>query len=370
MEKLVARYQNSKLKSFFNRNEKYLLIGFFIGGFIFDSLTLGRIDRLYDLTILSSHMTLLTISLYVFNRLPDGKWEDTLLDKYAHYFPLLIQFFFGALSSAYVIYFSRSVSLSKTLFFLVILMALFFANELLKKRISNKYLQFGIYFFLSITFFSFIVPVFAKEISPRIFMFSGLVSLIITLSLTLLIYKKSPTTREEIGLGKLLSLLFGIYITINCLYFFKVIPPVPLALNQGLVAHEVVRNGKDYHVTFEKDKWYIFWRSYHPKFDKKPNEPVYIFSSVFAPTDLKKNIIHRWKAYNEKLDEWQTVEDIEYAITGGRDGGYRGYTFKENTWPGLWRVEVLTEEELILGVIDFEIVEKEDLTPRRKTMTF
>lgn len=371
MKAVISRYHKSPLKAFVKRHEKYLLIAFFIGGFIFDSLTLGRIDRLYDLTILSSHMTLLTACLYIFNRIPDGRWDRTLIHKYAHYFPLAIQFFFGALSSAYVVYFSRSVSLSKTMSFFVILVVLFFANELLKKRISNKYLQFGLYLFISITFFSFIIPVFVKAISPFIFVVSGLTSLGITLTLVLIVYRKSPSTRAEVKLGRLLALLVGVYAFINCFYFFRLIPPVPLALNTGLVAHAVQKDEADYQVTYEKDAWYVFWRSYRPIYERLPQEPVYIFTSIFAPTDIKKEIFHRWKAYNPKKEEWQTVEDISYPITGGRDGGYRGYTTKQNVWPGLWSVEVLTEEELVLGVIDFEIVAVDSTdAPRLSKKTF
>ena len=52
-------------------------------------------------------------------------------------------------------------------------------------------------------------------------------------------------------------------------------------------------------------------------------------------------------------------------MTGGRDGGFRGYTYKNNVWNGLWKVEVITEEELILGVIEFEIITSKTLKPQR-----
>lgn len=57
------------------------------------------------------------------------------------------------------------------------------------------------------------------------------------------------------------------------------------------------------------------------------------------------------------------MEDLGFDITGGRDAGYRGYTFKNNAKPGLWKVEVITEEELIIGVVDFEIIISTSLHP-------
>ncbi len=362
MKRTLVTLRNSKASSFLERNQKYLPILFFTGGFVFDSLTLGRVDRLYDLVVLSMHMSSLTVALYLFNLADDGKWKKTILGRFEKYFPLAIQFFFGALSSAYVIYFSRSVSVSKTASFFIILVVLLFANEFLKKRISNKYLQFGLYSFVSFTFFAFMLPVFIKEMNTRVFIFSGLISLGATLILMTTIYSSSPSTRAEVSKRKLIGLALSVYVLMNVFYFFNLIPPVPLALDAGLVAHDIQLEDGRYVVTYEKDDWYVIWRRHSTIFHRKPNEPVYIFSSIFAPTDIKKSIYHRWKRYNQNLDEWVKMQDIGYQITGGRDGGFRGYTYKNNVTAGDWRVEVITEEELVLGVIDFEIVNSSDST--------
>lgn len=356
LKHLLATYKQSRFRRFIKRHEKYAPIAFFIGGFIFDTLTLGRIDRLYDLVVLCSHMTLLTITIHLYNIVYDGRFKSTFLERYKAYFPLTIQFFFGALSSAYVIYFSRSVSLSKTAAFFLILVALLFANEFLKKRISNKYLQFSIYFFVSFTFFSFIIPVFVKEMSTKIFLISGLISLTSTLFLIVFTYTKSPNTRAEIKLSKLLGIILSIYLLINTFYLLRLIPPVPLALKEGIVAHDISLINKKYLVTHENDNSYFFWRDYRKEFSYTPNQNVYIFTAIFAPTDLKKSIIHRWKWYNPNTEVWDIIEDISYDINGGRDNGYRGYTSKKNLKKGHWNVEVITDEELVLGVIDFEII--------------
>ncbi|MDC0008184.1 DUF2914 domain-containing protein [bacterium] len=358
MNRTLAKFRNSAIRRFVRKHERYVPITFFIGGFIFDTLTLGRIDRLYDLIVLSLHMTSLTVMLYLFNLAEDGKWKNTFLEGYEEYFPLAIQFFFGGLSSAFVIYFSRSVSLSKTVSFFIILIGLFLANELLKKRISNKYLQFGVYFFINFTFFTFMLPVFLKKMNASIFLYSGLLSLVCTLALILIIYAKSRATRNEIKLHSLLGIVVAIYITINLFYYFKMIPPVPLALDTGIVAHNVTKRANVYNITYEAEDWYVFWRKHKQQFHYVQDENVFIFSSIFAPTDLKQSILHRWFWYNSTKKEWQLIDDIGYDITGGRNDGFRGYTFKKNVIEGLWKVEVITNDELVLGVIDFEIVNK------------
>jgi len=365
MKKVLAIFKDSKFRAFIIKHDKYLPILFFVAGFIFDTLTLGRVDRLYDIVVLCLHMTALTIVIYLYNLVDDNKWKNTFIARYQVYFPLAIQFFFGGLSSAYVIYYSRSVSASKTASFFILLLLLLFANEFLKKRIANKYLQFSVYFFISFTFFTFIIPVFIREMNTYIFIISGLVSLGITLALITIIYRKSVSTRLEINYGKLLGIILGIYIIINAFYFLKLIPPVPLALSNGIVAHSITKTNNKYVVAYEAEEWYIFWRKHKPKFRHSNNKRVYVFTSIFAPTDLKKSIIHRWKWYNPTTKAWEIIEDIGYDITGGRDNGFRGYTYKSNVKEGLWEVEVITEEALVLGVIDFEIVIDSSLEPKR-----
>ena len=245
------------------------------------------------------------------------------------------------------------------------------ANEFLKKRISNKYLQFGVYYFISFTFFTFMIPVFLKELNTSIFLISGAVSLVSTLVLLTFIYSKSPSTRKEIKLGKMIAIILVVYGIINLFYFLRLIPPVPLALDKGIVAHDVVLKNGNYEVTYESEESFIFWRKHKLDYNYTPDQRVYIFSSIFAPTDLKKSIFHRWRKYNDKTKEWITVDDIGYDITGGRDGGFRGYTYKSNVTPGEWEVQVLTEEEQVLGVIGFHINLNTDQEPLRlKTSKF
>ncbi|AUC85081.1 DUF2914 domain-containing protein [Polaribacter sp. ALD11] len=355
MIKKRIKYKESYFYKQVKKHQKYAPLLFFIGGFVWDSLTLGRIDRFYDIVILCTYMTLLTISIYIYNLVDGDKWKNTLFRKYEAYLPLGIQFFLGGLTSAYVIYFSRSVSLSKTASFFLILLFLLFANEFFKKRISNKYLQFGAYYFVNFTFLSFFVPVILKKMSTEIFIISGFISLISTFLLIILVYRNSYSTRTEMVKWKMIGLIFSIYLLINTFYYFRLIPPVPLALDKGLVAHNIKIENGNYTVSYEVDEWYVFWRDHKIDFNRNLNKPVYIFTSIFAPTDLKKKIYHQWKWYNTNTDEWQNLDKIGFEITGGRDNGYRGYSFKNNIIDGEWKVEVITEEGLVLGVVGFNI---------------
>lgn len=355
----------SRFRAWVRKHQKYAPVIFFISGFIWDSLTLGRIDQLYDRVILCTYLTCLSVALYLYNLSDDGNWKGTFVERFEEYHPLAIQFFLGGLCSAYVIYFSRSVSFSKTVSFFVILVTLLFANELLKKRISNKYLQFSAYFFVNFTFFTFFIPVLIKSMNTFVFILSGLVSLATTIALIIYIYDESPSTRREIHRGKMLGLIAGIYLLINTFYFFNLIPPVPLALDTGVVAHNIEKSNGEYMVTYEGSPWYKFWRENNFEITYKPGNSLYIFTSIFAPSDLEKTVAHRWKWFSPHTGEWEVIDDINFEITGGRDQGFRGYTYKGNMMDGLWEVDVITEEELVLGLIRFEVNSDSTAHPKR-----
>ena len=360
-----------RLRAYIRLHQKYLPVLFFITGFIWDTLTLGRIDRLYDRVILSTYMSSLTVCLYLYNVADDGKWKETFFEKYEKYLPLAIQFFLGGLCSAFVIYFSRSVSLTKTLAFFIILVVLLFANELLKKRISNKYLQFSAYFFVNFTFFTFFIPVLIREMNTFIFLISGFISLSITTVLIVYIYRTSPSTRMEISKRKTLGIITGLYLMINTFYFLNLIPPVPLALDTGIVAHNVQKINGDYEVTYQEEVWYKFWKKNDLTYIQESGTNVYVYTSIFAPTRLQKSVAHRWRWKNPQTGRWQTVDQIGYEITGGRDDGYRGFTFKRNISDGNWRVDVITEEGQIIGIVRFEVVTGEvDENVRMETRLF
>jgi len=350
----------ASVKAFLSQHQEYLPVVFFIGGFIWDSLTLGRIDGWYSNTILFLYLSCLTAGLYIYNLKDDGRWQNTFLESYQQYAPYAIQFFLGGLSSAYVIFFFQSVSLTKTMVFFLILLVLLFSNELLKHRISNKYLQFGAYFFVNFTFFIFFLPILSGVMSTFVFILAGLISLILTGYVISLIYRINPSTQQEVHIGQLSAIIIGIYLTINIFYYFNLIPPVPLSLQNGMVAYQVEKQDDTFSVTFEQPGLFSLGKSYDQTFNYAEKDTVFVYTSIFAPTDLEKAVLHHWQWYEPGNDQWNSTDKISYEVTGGRRGGFRGYTYKENVWPGHWKVDVTTDEGLVLGVIKFEIVPDSD----------
>lgn len=356
MKKLLTSSNPLYQKSLrlYGRYQKYVPIVSFFGGVSWDNLTLSRIDRLFDSIFLLCYILLLGGFIILFNLVEKQILQKPIFLKYREWYPNIIQFLLGGLFSAYAIYYRQSASLTGTAIFFAILIILLVANEFLKNRLSNIYFQMSLYFLASFSFFIFFLPVITKIMNVFMFLTGGILSLALVIGMLYFLFRLTALkSREEFR--RVTALIASIYILLNLFYFLNWIPPIPLSLKFGGVYHQVQRVEDQYRLEFEKPRWYQFFKNSDDPFHYAEGDTVYCFTSVFAPTQLKVKIFHHWQKYSEQRGEWETTDRISFPITGGRDGGYRGYSLKRNTIPGQWRINVETENELLLGRIDFEV---------------
>ena len=100
-------------------------------------------------------------------------------------------------------------------------------------------------------------------------------------------------------------------------------------------------------------------------------DSIFVFTSIFSPKDINKKVFHKWSHYNNELEEWQMTDNIGYLIRGGRNNGFRGYSYKTHILEGDWKVEVTTDQEIIIGVLYFSINLDEEENPQKlKTKYF
>ena len=344
----------TRFKVLYEKNKRFQPLVAFLAGFTWDSFTLTRIDLFLDNVILFSYLLLAGILIFFINMIEHQVIKSALILKYRDWYPNLIQFMFGGLFSGYVVYYFQSASFGKNWLFLTLLFFLFISNEFIKDRLNNLKLQFVFYYIALFSFFIFYLPVLLKTINAFVFILSGLVSSAIIVGILYLLYKKIPQLKDP--LKNLVIILGVIFLIINLFYFTNIIPPVPLSLKDAGIYHDIERQNNKYILRFEKAAWYNPFKNSEDTFQYAPGDTVFCFASVFAPTDLDTKIYHNWQFYNEFAGEWQRSDRMNYKISGGRDGGYRGYTFKRNVAAGLWRVDVETEREQLLGRISFEII--------------
>ena len=144
-----------------------------------------------------------------------------------------------------------------------------------------------------------------------------------------------------------------------------VIPPVPLVIKDIQVGIKIEKIDNTYVLQQDKAPKWRFWKSTLNSVHILPGDKVYCISSVFAPTNLKTRLYHNWQVHDKKQG-WQTMSRIGFDLAGGRNKGYRGYTYKQNVTYGLWRVKVETENGRTISVHEFTI--NSDKTHQRKVL--
>lgn len=358
----------------------------FFAGVTWDSLTLTRIDRLSDNLIILAYLLLLGGGIILSRRsaqtLDDPAAGAPAVSRLFHvgrvqpYLPWGIQFLFGSLFSAYAIFYSQSASWSGTGLFFGFLVALLIANEFLRDRLSNGPLLIGLYTVVVFSFLTFALPVVTGLMNVWIFLLGAALTLLIAMSVVRVMLRSSssgsePTTAQpwwrsdevRMGLPGVLAV-----VTLIGFYLLNWIPPVPLSMKFGGVYHAATRGAEGFQLSFERGPWYHFWKQGDDRFHG--DGPAFCFTAVFAPVDLKTTIYHRWYHQASGGARLTTTDRIGLTITGGRDGGYRGYSVKSRLVPGNWRVDVETEDGRVLGHIRFSVEPPPSSPPVIETITY
>jgi len=364
-----AKAVGDRVKPGYERFQRIQPAVFFAAGFLWDSVTLTRIDRLVDNMVLLAYLLLLGALIVITNMTASGKIRSQRVQRFAKWYPMGIQFFLGGLFSGYVVFYFQSASMTRTSLFLVLLALLMVANEFLHDRLVNFTLQSSMFYLVGHSFLIFFIPVALKVMGYGVFLLGGLMSLGATAGIAYYLWKRGAI-KSRWRLTQATIFVVGLFVLLNVFYLLNWIPPVPLSLKSGGIYRNVTREDGSYLLSYEKPPWYLFLRRGERVFEKTDADSVYCFTAIFAPTELKKKIYHHWERLDPKKDEWVQTDRIGFEITGGRDVGWRGYTAKHNMTPGPWRVRVKTDDGLLLGEVSFKVEKIEHPVTKIKTVRY
>jgi hypothetical protein len=311
---------------------------FFIGGFAWDALTLGRAIKPTDLFILLGYLVGAVVILVALGRGVEFRGSQ--------YLNSVLQFFFGGIFSALFIFYFLSSSTLPGYLVVVGLAALLIGNEFLESAYGELTLSWVFFTLSAIMFFNFALAHLFRSIATFWFYLGTLIALLLVLLLRRIASREAASVKPSIAVAAVMLLLHA----------FNAIPPVPLVKKQMLIAHDMRRTPEGYVARVESPGWRV-WRTSSVVFHRTGNERVYCFTSVFVPTGITTTIRHRWELYDEKRDKWTTTSLVPFRISGGRQTGYRGYTYKQNVVPGRWRVTAESESGAAIGIVEFTLVE-------------
>lgn len=343
--------QLRSLWAFCRRHDQML---FFVGGFLFDAITLVRIDSVLDLLLQSVYLLIITWLIILQVKQEQGLWEPHgWLAKMWHYQIEALHFFYGGLLSAYTIFYFKSTTISRSAIFLGLTIALLFINEMPQVRKAGHRLRLGLHAFCLASFLNYLLPVLVGRMGAWLFALAIALSAWGSWALVKYLAKFMPNpelSKQQLGLPVVLVLFILVV-----LYVMKWIPPVPLSLQYGGVYHHVVREGDHYRLAYRKPAWYRFYRKDDRPFLYRSGDQLNCFVRIFGPRRFSHQVFLQW-SLKTPSGRWQVSDRVPLSISGGRGDGYRGVATKSNVTPGRWRIDVQTEDERTLGAVTFEVV--------------
>jgi hypothetical protein len=326
----------------------------FVAGFLFDLMTMQRIDAITDLIIQLVYLAALTWLLILQHREAHGAWTPPrrLQGLWAYNVDVL-HFFYGGLLSAYVVLYFKSSTGARPLIFFSLLVLLMFVNEMPQIRRAGHRLRLGLYAFCVLSFLNYFVPIVVGRMGAWVF----LLALLLSAGVVWVVADRLAV--REVNRAATRARLFApaavVIAVVGVLYVLRLIPPVPLSVQFHGIYHEVRRDGGGYALVYEKPPFWAPWRRDSRPFRQRPGDRLHYFARVFAPAAFSHRVIVRWERYSDRDGEWRTSDTIGFAVSGGRAEGWRGYAMKSNFGPGDWRVTAETDDGRAIAVLSFRV---------------
>lgn len=360
MVEKILNFKN-KVLDFYQRHEVLVSMAVFVAGFLFDLLTLGRIDDLFNLIQQAIYLLILGTLLIIEMRVNFLNLElSERGKKFWQYHNLVVHFLFGSLLSVYTIFYYTSASALSSLIFIALLAGLMLANEIPQFQKIGVPVRVILYTICVLSYFSFFYPILLGHIGALPFWLAVLSSASILTLIWRLNFNFSTITSalksNVLYPGAVVHLAFIIG------YYTSLIPPVPVAIKKIGIYYDVKKIHGDYRGLHLKPFW-KFWGQGSTSFEARPGDKVVVLASIFSPTDFQDKVFLKWY-YDDPKNGWTLRDAIPLSILGGRDGGFRGFGSKSHYEYGDWRVIIETSDSREVGRINFTATEDKSIDLR------
>jgi hypothetical protein len=346
----------------------------FTAGFLFDFLTMQRIDAWLDLAIQLAYLGGLTVLLVCQHREEEGRWvPGKVVARVWRYNVEALHFLYGGLLSAYVVLYFRSSTGARPALFLALLVGVMGLNEVPRIRRAGYRLRLGLYGFCVLSFLIYFFPILLGRIDGWVFLLSLLSSAAVVWQVARWLAPASPKPRSGEREGRdadrtterrrLFAPAAGVLLLVAVLYVLRLIPPVPLSVQFQGIYHDIRREDGGYTLVYDPPLWAL-WRHDSRPFARREGDRLHYFARVFAPTGFEHRVIIRWELFDPASDAWMTTDRVPLDVVGGRAEGFRGFAVKSNFTAGSWRVTAETGDGRAIATLSFRVEDDTDTDER------
>jgi hypothetical protein len=346
-----------RLRLYYEQHARTLDIAAFVGGFLFDIITLSRVDVWTGMVQQVTYLTLIAaVLLQMFAEEGRSPRDSSRLSRvkrfYFEYRTPIVHFFLGALLSLYTLFFFKSSSLLVSFAFLLLLVTALLINEWKRFKALGLAFKFVLLSLCLLSFSAVVVPVFVGSVGTGVFLLSMAVGSAPVFAIDYWIRKLAPARVAQAR--RQMFVPFGLVLTAFLgLYSLRLIPPVPLSIPFIGVYHGVEKTPAGYRLLHETPAW-RFWQHGDQHFLAQPGDKLHVYFRIFSPARFSDQVTMRW-FWRPKGHGWILQDTIAIAIVGGRAEGFRGYGVKSKFQPGDWKVQVETTDAREIGRVYFSV---------------
>jgi hypothetical protein len=211
----------------------------FVAGFLFDFLTMQRIDAWRDLGVQFGYLAAVTTLLVLQQRAAAGVWTPRpRLARWWRFNVDALHFLYGGLLSAYAVLYFRSTTFAAPAVFLSLIVLVMVLNEVPRVRGMGHELRMGLYAFCVLSYLTYFIPIVVGRIGGLIFLLSLLCSALVVWQVTRWLVPREPD--RQAARRRLFAPAGIVLVTVALLYVLRLIPPVPLSVQFQGVYHDVV----------------------------------------------------------------------------------------------------------------------------------
>jgi hypothetical protein len=353
-----------RLISWAQRNERHLGAVLFVFGFVTDLFTFVFLPVSFVNLAFLGYLGLAavcTLGSHVFSndRQHSAVWRRTL----SVIFPLGAQYAIGSLLSGCLIFYTKSSTLIVSWPFLVLLALVFIGNEYFRTYYKFLAFQLVLFFFAIYAYAIFSLPLFLHRLGIWIFVGSTAVSIVAFIMFMMLLRRLNGAAVHR-SLRYVVPSTTLIVLIVSISYVSGLIPPIPLTMPHAGIYQDLRRENGDYILASQGTR--EWWDLRPQKVRHLPGTPLYAFTSISAPIQFGTSVVHVWEWYDESTGKWSVQNRISFPISGGRDGGYRGYSVMDDPQAGRWRLTIETGSRQVIGRLYFMVETVDEMPPLLK----
>jgi hypothetical protein len=337
------------------------LVLFFLGGFLFDAVMLSRIDEPGMLIQQGAYLLLCGTLLAVTQRMELKQLEPPrVLRKAWHYVDHVIHFMLGTLLNAYSIFYFRSASGLTALGFVVVIVALLALNELPRFQKLGPVVLYALYSICLTSYLAYLLPVLLGYIRPWMF-YLAVGAALLPLTLHVLLLLRWGRAFGHVARHAAIP-AYGVQLAFLLVYALRIAPPVPLAVKEMGIYHDVQRAPGGRRLLQQKRGW-KFWQKGDQDFLERDGDKVWCFARIFAPAHFRDRLDIVWYR-DDPQKGWIEYHRFASTVAASSARGFATEGYLTHPPPGRYRVEIQSGDRRTMGLLHFQVIPDGGSGPR------